>query len=189
MPDGTKYAKDILLDAIAKHIKRCFQTYHWKDGSTNVTFYVDNYDTAEALEIAKREIVMSDGLNLIIEILEVMPTVDAEQYERIKSVMTKRYNPENKSLDLTDFCADLKEISSDLPIISMALCAFDIIAQSIPDVQALNLERNHIKSLDVFEPLLARLPNLKMLNLADNYVCRITVFDYFCWQICVAVYN
>lgn len=50
------------------------------------------------------------------------------------------------------------------------MAAVDIIAENIPDLQALNLDSNKISNLDHFKQLVIKLPNLRILHLSNNKV-------------------
>lgn len=50
------------------------------------------------------------------------------------------------------------------------VAVIDIIAENIPDLEAINLNDNKINIVDNIKTLLKRLPNLKILYLANNRV-------------------
>lgn len=68
--------------------------------------------------------------------------------------------------DLTDiFCALFRPI-----IMSVAI---DIMADNIPDLEALNLNENKIHGMEHMKVLCTKLKNLKILYLGDNRVKEI----------------
>uniref|UniRef100_A0A1B0B6F3 NXF1/2/3/5-like leucine-rich repeat domain-containing protein n=1 Tax=Glossina palpalis gambiensis TaxID=67801 RepID=A0A1B0B6F3_9MUSC len=83
-------------------------------------------------------------------------SIDEEFKERVQLVTAKRYNPHTKLLD----------------IVSAAL---DAIEKHTPDLEALNLNQNHLSELDSFEIIEQRLPYLKIIYLADNDIARLMV--------------
>ncbi|CAH2041575.1 unnamed protein product, partial [Iphiclides podalirius] len=121
-----------------------------------------------------RKIVMSDGFKLVVIVRNTVPNVnvDADMKEKMKLVMAKRYNAATKALDLTKFHADpdLAEIFCALfrPVIMLA--AIDIIAENIPDLEALNLNDNKLHGLEHLKILSTKLKFLKILYLGDNRI-------------------
>lgn len=68
--------------------------------------------------------------------------------------------------ELTDiFCALFR------PIVMLA--AIDIIAENIPDLEALNLNDNKLHGIEHLKILCTKFKNLKILYLGDN---RVTIF-------------
>lgn len=175
IPFGQKYDKEfilkILLQAISPEI---FIPHYWKTAATNVSFYVDDIKWAKALANVDRTIELPDGFKLWVKVRNSVPPVEINDKlrELMKQAMAKRYSPATKALDLTKFHSspDLREVFCALFRPPIFLAAIDIIAQNIPDLEALNLENNKIYGMDHFKSLAIKLPHLKILHMANNKV-------------------
>lgn len=129
---------------------------------------------AKALANVDRTVELPDGFKLIVKVRNSVPPVriDEKLRELMKLAMAKRYAPATKALDLTKFHSDpnLRDVFCALFRPPIFLAAIDIIAENIPDLEALNLESNKIYGMDHFRCLAAKLPNLKILHMANNKV-------------------
>lgn len=175
IPYGQKYDKDFLVKALlgATH-PVIFIPHYWKVEATSVSFYVDDIEMARALLNVDRNIELPDGFKLIIKVRNSVPPVniDANLRELMRRTMETRYSPATRALDLTKFHADplLNEVYCGLARPTIMVAAIDIIAENIPDLEALNLDGNKISNLDHFKQLVNKLPNLKILYMANNKV-------------------
>lgn len=139
-----------------------------------MTFYIDDYKTAEKLFNLDRQIQCPDGFKMIVKVNPGSPHVEigADMKEKMKLVMAKRYNAVTKALDLTKFHADpeLQDYFCWLgkPVIFVAVV--EIIAENIPELEALNLFDNKIQILINMKKLADKIPNLKILHLGKNKV-------------------
>lgn len=144
---------------------------------------------AKRLALVDRTIELPDGFKLIIKVRNGVPPVkiDARLREQMKMAMVKRYSPATKALDLTKFHSDQDlrdEVFCALFRPPIFLAAVDIIAENIPDLEALNLNNNKIYTVDHFKTLFNKLPNLRILYLENNKVNNnIHVFASFKGQI------
>lgn len=139
-----------------------------------VSFFLDDFKTAEKLYAADRTIQCPDGFKMLIRVSNGLPQVDVnpELKEKLKQAMAKRYEPNLKALDLTKFHID--------PVLADHFCALfkpilmlaviEIIAENIPEIEALNLADNRIQILDHLKDLKKKLPNIKVLHLGNNKV-------------------
>lgn len=145
--------------------------------STAVSFFVDDLKMARLLSNADRTIEMPNGFKMIIKVRNGVPPLqlDVRVKEQMKLAMVKRYTAPNKAMDLTKFHADpdLQDVFCGLFRPPIMLAVIDIIAENIPDLEALNLDNNKIQSLDHFKCLATKLPNLKILYMANNKVCNV----------------
>lgn len=176
---GAKYDKDIifklLLEAVSPTV--FIPNYYKADMETkNAVFFVDEYDAAEKISRLDRRLTLPDGFKMLIRVRGTMPQtrIDDSLKERMKLAMVKRYNQGTKALDLTKFHADpeLTDIFCALlrpPIMSAAI---DIIAENIPDLEALNLNDNKLSFLEHMKTMSTKLRNLKILYLGNNKVSR-----------------
>ncbi|CAH2090215.1 unnamed protein product [Euphydryas editha] len=182
IPYGAKHDKEVVLRALLGFISpEVFIPHYYKINGNAAVFYVDDVKIAEKLFYADRKIVMSDGFKLVVIVRNSVPNVnvDANMKEKMKLAMAKRYNPATKALDLTKFHADsdLSDIFCALfrPIVMMA--AIDIIAENIPDLEALNLNDNKLHGIEHMKVLSTKFKNLKILYLGDNRIPFLSSID------------
>ncbi|GBP36332.1 Nuclear RNA export factor 1 [Eumeta japonica] len=175
IPYGAKHEKDLLLRALLGYISPdIFIPHYYKNIGNAAVFYVDDVKIAEKLFNADRKIVMPDGFKLLVIVKNMVPkiNIDTEMKEKMKLTMAKRYNAATKALDLTKFHADpdLSEVFCALfrPVIMLA--AVDIIAENIPDLEALNLNDNKLHGLAHLKQLSMKLKCLKILYMGDNKI-------------------
>lgn len=181
IPFGQKYEKELLfkmmLDAITP---TPFIPQFYSQGANWIQFYVDDEKMAQALLNIDRKLQMPDGFRMAIRVRNTMPTaqLDDASKERIKLAMVKRYAPATKAMDLTKFHADpdLHDIFCGLARPQIMLAVIEIIAENIPDLQALNLNENKLNHLDHFKILKTKLPELKILYMAHNKVNALITF-------------
>lgn len=151
-----------------------FIPHYWKTETSNVSFYVDDIKMAKALGDIDRTVELPDGFKLIIKVRNSVPPVriDDKLRDLMKAAMAQRYSAATRALDLTKFHSDesLRDVFCALFRPPIFLAAVDIIAQNIPDLEALNLESNKIHAMDHFKSLATKLPNLKILYLGNNKV-------------------
>lgn len=118
---------------------------------------------------------------MIIRVHHGLPQVEinAQLKECMKTVMSKRYNPSTKALDLTKFHAapELGDFFCALFKPVLMLAAIDIIAENIPELEALNLHDNRIQMLEHLKDLKKKLPNLKVLHMGNNKVCKLSMYN------------
>ncbi|XP_013136321.1 PREDICTED: nuclear RNA export factor 1 [Papilio polytes] len=175
IPYGAKHEKEVLLRALLNHVSPdIFNPHYYRINGNAAIFYVDDVKSAESLFKADKKILMPDGFKLVVIVRNAVPSVniDANMKEKMKLVMAKRYNPATKALDMTKFHSDpdLSEIFCGLFRPVIMLSAIDIIAENIPDIEALNLNDNKLHGLDHLKIMATKLKNLKILYLADNRI-------------------
>jgi nuclear RNA export factor len=177
IPFGCKYEKDLLLKLLMSALApTTFNLHYYKHDTDNnsAQFYVDDYDVAEKILRQDKRIELPDGFKMQIKVRGSLPQIKIDQTlkERMKLAMVKRYNSHTKALDLTKFHSD-----SDLSDVFCALfrqpimaAVIDIIAENIPDLEALNLNDNKLNMIDHMKVLSSKLPQLKIIYLANNRV-------------------
>lgn len=121
-----------------------------------------------------RELQLPNNFKLHIRVYPGFPNVDVNQTikQKMKLVMAKRYNAVNKSLDLSKFHAD-PELQDHFcvlfkPIIFIAI--LDIIAENIPELEAINLFENRLSTFNSIKKIQSKIPNLKILHIGKNNV-------------------
>lgn len=153
---------------------RSFIPHYFKTEQNAISFYIDDIKMAEDLLNADRTISMPDGFKMIIKVRNSIPQVQIDEHlkQKMKMAMVKRYNAATKALDLTKFHSDedLRDIFCGLFRPTIMLAAIEIIAENIPDLEALNLADNKIHLLDHLKCLANKLPSLKILYLENNKV-------------------
>ncbi|KAJ6635040.1 Nuclear RNA export factor 1 [Pseudolycoriella hygida] len=182
IPHGQKYDKEYVLRELQTLVTPDpFIPYYVKVESSAISFYLDDIKIAQALLNGDRSISLPDGFKMMIKVRCSIPQVqiDANLKEKMKLAMSKRYTPATKALDLTKFHrdVDLKEVFCGLFRPTIMLAAIDIIAENIPDLEALDLSDNKIHLLDHFKCLSKKLPCLKILHMADNKIISPNALD------------
>ncbi|XP_045476464.1 nuclear RNA export factor 1-like isoform X2 [Harmonia axyridis] len=182
LPFGNKYDKQLVQQTLSEKLSPLpFWPISWKNNGNISTFYVDDYKIAEQLYSLDRTIPMPDGFKMIIKVHYGSPNVNitTELKEKMKLAMANRYNAANKALDLTKFHSDpmLQDYFCALykPIILLAV--IDIIAENIPDLEALNLNDNKIQILTFLQKFVAKLDKVKILYLGQNKIRDIGMLD------------
>lgn len=182
IPYGHKYDKDFILRSLLQAIQpNLFIPQFWKVEDTAVSFYIEDFTAAEALQKADRTIGLPDGRKMIVIVRNGSPQfhVNEQLKERMKLAMVKRYNPATKALNLEKFHTDpdLADIFCALFRPQIMMAAFDVIKENIPDLEALNLNDNKLHMLDHFKLLEKKAPNLKVLYMANNKIPYVTSLD------------
>uniref|UniRef100_A0A023EVP0 Putative mrna export factor tap/mex67 n=1 Tax=Aedes albopictus TaxID=7160 RepID=A0A023EVP0_AEDAL len=182
VPYGHKYEKDFILRSLVNAISPLiFIPQYWKVEDTAISFYIEDFQAAEALQRVDRTIGLPDGRKMIVIVRNGQPQfqVNEQLKERMKLAMVKRYNPVTKALNLEKFHTDpdLSDIFCALFRPQIMLAAFDVIKDNIPDLEALNLNDNKLHLLDHFRHLAQKVPNLKILYMANNKIPHVTSLD------------
>lgn len=175
IPFGAKVGKTEIYSLLLQHIRpMVFIPHYYKELDNASIFYIDELESAQKLSDSDRQIQMPSGHQMRVLVSNNVPqsNVDDTVVERMKLAMVKRYNAETKALDLTKFHSDpdLLDIFCALFRPSFMTQAFKIIAENIPQLEALNLNDNKINMMTHFQDLSSKVPNLKILYLGKNKV-------------------
>lgn len=142
---------------------------------------MDDFKIATKIFNSDKKIVLPDGRRLGVRVFHALPQIEINDRlkEKMKLAMAKRYNPATKALDLTKFHVDteLQDVFCALFRAIIMNAAIDVIAENIPDLEALNLCQNRLYVIDHLSNLAKKLPNLKILHIGNNEV-RI-MFPFF----------
>uniref|UniRef100_A0A1B6IB65 NTF2 domain-containing protein n=1 Tax=Homalodisca liturata TaxID=320908 RepID=A0A1B6IB65_9HEMI len=186
IPEGHKYERSYLLGLIQSYIKPFTLTaYGYKTQGDSICFYVDDYKTAQQILYADRKITTSDSWRLALIVRANIPQVDINDSMRalMKLAMASRYNTLNKALDLSKFHTDpvitKEDVFCPLNRTNVMTAAIQIIAESIPDLMALNLSENKLTAVDCLKILKTSTPNLKVLHIGKNNIRSMSQFDSF----------
>uniref|UniRef100_A0A182JAF5 NTF2 domain-containing protein n=1 Tax=Anopheles atroparvus TaxID=41427 RepID=A0A182JAF5_ANOAO len=182
IPYAYKYDKEFVLRSIQQAIKPLvFIPLYYKIVESAAIFFVEDFKIAEAIQKADRTIETPDRRRMILLVRNNQPMsqVDNQLKERMRQAMQKRYNPVTKALNLEKFHADpdLSDIFCALFRPQIILAAIDIIAEHIPELEALNLNDNKLYMLDHLKSMATKMPNLKILYLARNRIPYVNTLD------------
>ncbi|CAK1542999.1 unnamed protein product [Leptosia nina] len=182
IPYGAKCEKETLLNALSSFLSPdVFVAHYFKMEGNAAIFYVDDVKMAEKIFNADRKIMLPNGFKMILVVRNAVPRINItdDMKEKMKLAMAKRYNAATKALNLTKFHVDpeLADIFCALfrPVIMLA--AIDIIAENIPDLEALNLNDNKIHGLEHLKILAVKFKNLKILYMGDNRITSIAALE------------
>lgn len=150
--------------------------YCWRTEKSRAQFYVDDFEVAVALAESDRTIEQPDEcrLEIFVDPYEPYFELNAKLKEKMASVMETRYDAATNSLDLSQFYANEQLHDRYCPINRPLImsAAIEIIVNSVPGLETLNLSNNRIYSLYHLADLGERLPSLKTLHLANNLVSK-----------------
>lgn len=183
IPYGKKFEKDFILKTLLNASKVSFIPIYYHIEGNNAVFFIEDSSAAEALSTLNKQITLHDGFKLII-LVKWSPApnlpINEELKGKIKQVMSRRYDPLTKTLNLSQFHLD-EELCTDyytpLSRENVMQSVMQIIGEHIPDVQAIDLSNNKIYSVDQMRPLLTKAAFLKSLNLGNNKLGQITSLD------------
>lgn len=175
IPSGYKYHKDYFLIELRRAIYPMKLTpYCWRTEKSRAQFYVDDFEVAIALAESDRKFEQPDGcrLEIVVENYEPFFELNDSLKEKMASAMQTRYDAAKNSLDLSQFYAHELLQNNYCPINRPQImsAAIDIIVNSVPGLETLNLSNNRIFSLYYLKDFGKQLPNLKALYLANNMV-------------------
>lgn len=175
IPYMAKYGRQEVYRILLEHIRpNVFIPHYYKEQEHRVIFYLDDIEAAQKILDSDRKIKLPTGHMMKINVYSSIPksNVDDSVVNRMKLAMVKRYNATTKALDLTKFHSDpdLLDVFCALFRPPFMMQAIKIIAENIPDLEALNLNENKIHLMTHFQELVQKIPNLKILYLANNKV-------------------
>ncbi|XP_011701091.1 PREDICTED: nuclear RNA export factor 1-like [Wasmannia auropunctata] len=178
--DGRKYEKEFVINTLLNMVPEVIPIMY-KIMGNDAVFYVDDQKTAKALMNCNHKITMNDGSKLKVKIVESrFPAckIDDKLKDRLKQAMVKRYVQETNALNLSKFHLD-PELYTDyfyaLFQPTMLTTVLDIVAQHIPNLEALNLEGNKLKNIE--SVLAKKFSKLKILYIGENKIKDIDQLD------------
>ncbi|XKL64931.1 hypothetical protein PGB90_005017 [Kerria lacca] len=181
---GKKYNRQEIMKALQAFIQPIpFLPVAVKMEEDDMTFFVDNYKTAQCLYTANLKIQMRDGWKIQIKVTPHMPFVELNEplKEKIKQVMSSKYDTLTRSLDLSRFHSNEEFLNNDLFVPlnrqNMLLAVFQIIAESVPNLYFLNLSDNKIFTTEHFSVLKRHAAELKSLDLSKNKIKDLCVLN------------
>jgi len=176
---GARYTREELLLAIKNATTHPFHPVAFQKSGPNMVFYLDSREAANAVRNLNEAVKLSDSFPLTLKVEPSAPPqaptkLDDEMKEKLKLVLSSRFNVQNKALDLSKFHADPAFLgeSAYLPLnrYNVMLEIIKIIGDNIPQLEAIQLSHNKLRTLDGFETLTTRAPSVKILYLSDNNI-------------------
>lgn len=176
---GAKYDKNtlfkLLLDAVSPSVF-IPNYFRIEPDSNGASFYLDDHEVAEKIMRLDRKIELPDGFKMLIRVRGSVPytKIDDTLKLKMKAAMGKRFNAATNALDLSKFHADpeLSDVFCALFRPPIMYAAIEIIAENIPNLEALNLNDNKLNLLDNLKVIATKLPNIKILYLGNNRVSK-----------------
>lgn len=176
VPMGAKIEPFFAVNAIQQQGIE-FTPFNYTINGMAVEFYVQGEDLAYSIKGLTRRISTPDGYKLLfLTEKSSTPLIDItpEFVDKLKLVMSKRYDVNSKLLNLSQFSSEQDFLSMRLYVslqrINVCKQVVEIIIGNIPDLVSLNLSNNKIQNLDVFKPLVTSCKSLKQLDLSHNNV-------------------
>lgn len=185
----TPYNVSCVIDSLAclNRVRRLqFQT----DGNAYV-FYVQGSEAADQIKSLSRRISAPNGFKFAFITTRAnnppQPHIDEELSTLIKDVMSKRYDTNQKLLDLSNFKNDQgfreRELFVPLSRANILSVVVKIIKENIPDLRLLDLSNNHISALEPLLSLSETCKLLKGINLQKNQVSSSDRGRYFIFAV------
>ncbi|XP_063981065.1 nuclear RNA export factor 1-like [Diachasmimorpha longicaudata] len=182
IPFGSKYEKDYLINTLASHMETPFIPIMYKAFDKDIVFFIDDQKIANKLLQCDRRITGPDGFKIAVRVRPGFPQVDIDDSlkEKMKMAMAKRYVAETHAIDLSRFHAD-PELAPDhfcaLFRPAMLMAVLDIVAENIPNLEALNLDNNKLHVIERLNVLDKKFPSLKTLYMGDNKIREMNQID------------
>ncbi|XP_053373641.1 nuclear RNA export factor 1-like [Mercenaria mercenaria] len=180
IPWGKKADKDFILKNINNHVDVPFvPTYfHYEDNTA--IFFVNDKRAAESIRGITKRITMPTGYKMTILVKNSIPPnipMGTEEVDKLKVVMSNRYDPTTKALNLSSLHTD-KELSQDNLYMNLArpqvmTNVVKIIQENIPELCCLDMSDNKLFSLDHLAALVSSTGDLKVLNLGKNKITHV----------------
>uniref|UniRef100_A0A0K8SJR9 Uncharacterized protein n=1 Tax=Lygus hesperus TaxID=30085 RepID=A0A0K8SJR9_LYGHE len=181
---GSRYEKDYLLKVLASHINPTpLIPLGCRKNNNDFVFTVIDHATAEKIMNANRAVTLNDGWKMSLHVRPYTPIVEVDEKltTAIKAALASRFNAATKSLDLTTFQEDPAFLSQELicPLNRSNVMNFviELISESVPDLVALNLNKNGISGIEHLKALIDKLPHLRILHMAHNSIREVKQFD------------
>ncbi|XP_046745611.1 nuclear RNA export factor 1-like [Diprion similis] len=183
IPYGHKYQKDFVVKSLNSYISPdTFVPIMYKVLRNEAVFYVDDPKTADKLYDCDRKITTNDGFKIQVRVKPGFPQVEIDETlrERMKLAMAKRYVQETNALDLSKFHQDPDLVTDYFCALFrplMLAAVIDIVAEHIPNLEALNLDGNKLAVIERLNILTKKLPKLKILYIGENRIQEVSHLD------------
>ncbi|KAK7103111.1 nuclear RNA export factor 1-like [Littorina saxatilis] len=185
IPHAKETDKATLLTLLGNHAPGNFRPIQFGYKGEMAVFYLDDRDVANLMRGVSRRITLpGSNFKLIINVnmsSPPFPVMNEENLDKLKVVMSARYDPSIKTLDLTSLYEDraLQQEGLYLPLNRpvIATCVAKIIQQNIPELVGLNLSSNRMLSLSSVQEMVQRAPNVVSLDLSKNQLRAVEELD------------
>ncbi|XP_016991699.1 nuclear RNA export factor 1 [Drosophila rhopaloa] len=149
-----------------------------EDSGALFTFYVDRYDTASALFRLRR---LDDRVRLRVSDRVPQVRISPSYRRRLRRVLLARYDPNQRSLDLTLFHND-EAWRGEFCALAQPHCLSTVIGimeREMPELVRLTLDRNHLTQLWSFTGVERRFPRLQCVSLRNNDIGSLGLLRVF----------
>ncbi|BES93086.1 Nuclear RNA export factor [Nesidiocoris tenuis] len=181
---GSKYGKTELLKLLGSYIKPTpLVPLEVKSDGQDFIFSVENFEVAEKLQSADNKMTLSDGFRLKLQVRAYVPNIELNEklMTTMKAALAARYNVATKALDLTHFQSDQVLTSQELLCAlnrpNVMSCIIELIAECVPDLVALSLNKNNLSAVEPLKAMIDKLPHLKILHMAKNNIKDVKQLD------------
>ena len=172
--NAAKFEKDVVLSSLARNCTETFNPVCFTKNGGNYSFYVESHSAASSLKLLDKKISLTHNFLMKIKVVPSPPPkheLNDEVREKIKMVMSSRYNITEKSLNMKNFHNDVQLCSvAYVPLARSNVMnnVIRVIGENVPNIEAIDFSENKLPSLDYFSLLEENAPNLKLLNLSNN---------------------
>lgn len=183
--EGIELDKNEVLESIRNLVHEPFTPILYEVEGRNLVFYLeDNGRAAQAIVQIGKRVTLSSGVRLNIWSNRSLPPnkpVPPEQHDCLKRVMSERYTPDLRQLNLNNFHNDINLIKEGIfcPLyrqLNMQLVV-NIIVENIPQVHEIDLSQNKIQCLDDLVRLVPACLDLQKLNLGKNKILNLDTLE------------
>lgn len=185
IPHAKKIEKTTLLTLLGNHLPPTFKPFQFHYENEMGVFHVDDRDTAELIKSLSRTITMPNSNLKIFTTVKLSsppyPYMNEENIQKLQVVMSQRYDPSVKMLDLSRLYEDknLQEEGLYLALNREQVMSTvtKIIQENIPELVGLNLSHNRLLSLSGVQDLVSKTGHITSLNLSHNQLRDVSELD------------
>ncbi len=185
IPYGKNVSKDFITQSIANMIDVPLIPMQFHHYQKSAVFYVQGETAGNKIRNVTRKIQMPNGIKMVIQVVTCKPPqgaaglADNQTEEKLKVVMSGRYDPALKSLNLSDLYndSDLNKEGLHLPLNKFSNTVLNIIQENIPELEQLDVSNNRLY-MSSLRDISKKAPNVKCLNLRDNSIREESDLDY-----------
>ncbi|CAB3397758.1 unnamed protein product [Caenorhabditis bovis] len=153
----------------------------------HLEFYIRDDDVAAAIQANSRRILHRESSSKVEFHVTKVPApwmiLKKNEIELIQKVVDRRYNAENRALDLSDFASDSEFTSRDMMMTmtkgNVMLAIVDRIDERYGNITALSLSNNRLAHLDYASAVVAVAKFVKVLDLSHNLIKSEAEFEKF----------
>ncbi len=177
IPFGKNVSEDFITQSIANMIDVPLIPVQFHHNQKQAVFYVQGDTPGNKIRDVNRKIQMPNGIKMVIQVYACRAPQsnaglgDSQTEEKLKVVMSNRYIPSSKSLNLSNLYndSDLNKEGLHLPLSKFSRTVLKIIQENIPELEILDVSNNRLYMSNLRD-LPTKAPNVKSLNLRDNSI-------------------